>query len=364
MKIASINTYILRLPFPHDGPPLLFAGQPRNGMEMLLVRVDTDEGITGWGEAFGPGIWPATRATLETLIAPLCIGRDATQISTLQDDLRRKLHPFGSSGSVLYALSGLDIALWDIAGKRAGLPLSRLLNPDAKQELPAYASLLRYSDPNLVARKSLEAIGRGYRSIKLHEVGVAQAKMARDAIGADMTLMMDVNCPWAVAEAIGFAKELRDLNLHWLEEPVWPPDDYAGLARVRRDGGIAVAAGENASSMLDFERLLTTGAVNYVQPSITKMGGVTQMIKVFELARSHCAIVAPHSAYFGPGLLATLHVCAAQSESSIIERYYCDLEASPFGNIIDPVDGNFVIPEKPGLGADPAPEVLRNYQIH
>jgi len=363
MKITALSTIVLRLPFPHDGPPLLFAGKPRAGMEMLLLRVDTDKGITGWGEPFGPGIWPATVATIEALIAPLAIGRDATQIDTLIDDLQRKLHALGRSGSVLYALGGLDIALWDIAAKRAGVPLSRLLNPAPKRELPAYASLLRYGEPALVAGKSLEAVTRGYRHVKLHETGVAEARAARDAIGAGITLMMDANCPWNVSEAIAIASELRDVRLHWLEEPVWPPDDYAGLARVRKEGGIPIAAGENAASLGDYEQLATSGAVDYVQPSITKMGGVTRMLKVFALARSHGISVAPHSAYFGPGLLATIHVCAAQPEPIAIERYFCDLEASPFGDTINPCAGRFAVPEKPGLGADPDPVVLEKYRV-
>ena len=139
MKISAVSTIVLQLPFRHVGPPLLFAGKPRTTMEMLLVRVDTDAGITGWGEAFGPGIWPATRATIETLVAPLCIGRDPSQIQALGEDLQRKLHALGRSGSVMYALSGLDIALWDIAGKKAELPVCRLLSPAPKRDLPAYA---------------------------------------------------------------------------------------------------------------------------------------------------------------------------------------------------------------------------------
>jgi D-galactarolactone cycloisomerase len=363
MKITALSTVVLRLPFPHDGPPLTFAGKPRDGMEMLLLRVDTDEGITGWGEPFGPGIWPATCATVDALIAPLSIGRDPTQIAAVIDDLQRRLHALGRSGSVLYALSGLDIALWDIAGKRAGLPLSRMLNPAAKREVPAYASLLRYAQPELVARKSLEAVQRGYRHVKLHEVSVAAARAARKAIGPQVPLMMDTNCPWSVAQAIATARDLRNVGLHWLEEPVWPPDDYAGLARIRKEGGIPLAAGENAASLGDYEQLMAAGAVDYVQPSIIKMGGVTQMLKVFELARSRGVAVSPHSAYFGPGLLATVHACAAQPEFTMIERYYCDLEASPFGKAIEPVDGRFIVPDQPGLGADPNPEILRQYRI-
>ncbi len=363
MKISAISTIALRLPFQHRGPPLLFAGKPRNGMEMLLVRVDTDAGITGWGEAFGPGIWQATRATIENLVAPLCIGKDPAEITALGEDLKRKLHALGRSGSVVYALSGLDIALWDIAGKYAGQPICRLLNPAPKPTLPAYASLLRYTDPELVAQTAAAAIARGYRHIKLHEIGVAQIRAARAAIGPDIELMLDTNCPWTVAEAVAIARELREVNLKWFEEPVWPPDDYDGLASVRRQGGIAVAAGENAAGELEFARLFAAGAVDYAQPSVIKMGGITEMLKVIALARSRAIAIAPHSAYFGPGLLATLHVCAADPASITIERYYCDLDASPFGQAIEPVNGILPVPAAPGLGADPDPHVMREFEV-
>ena len=361
MKISAISTILVRLPFSHDGPPLLFAGKPRNGMEMLLVRVDTDEGITGWGEAFGPGIWPATRATIDTLIAPLCIGQDAARIEDLHDDILRKLHPLGRSGPVLFALSGLDIALWDIAGKRAGLSIACLLNPSAKTVLPGYASLLRYTDPALVARKAADALQRGYRAVKLHEIGVPQARAAREAIGPDVPLMLDANCPWTVDEALAVAGQLRSLDLFWFEEPVWPPDDVAGLARVRAGAGMPVAAGENSASLQDFAQLLNSRAVDYIQPSIIKMGGITGMRRVFELAGTHHVAVAPHSPYFGAGFIATLQVCAAFGGRAMIERYYCDLEASPFGSAIDPVYGEFRVPDGPGLGIEPDLAVLQRY---
>ena len=363
MKITAVSTIALQLPFQHAGPPLFFAGKPRPGMEMLLVRVDTDEGITGWGESFGPGIWLATRATIETLIAPLCIGRDPAQIAALGEDLQRKLHALGRAGSVVFALSGLDIALWDIAGKCKGVPLCRLLSETPRQDVPAYASLLRYGEPRLVAEKAAEAVSRGYKHVKLHETGVAQTRAAREAIGTGNALMLDTNCSWSVAEAIAVARELRDVGLLWFEEPVWPPEDFAGLAQVRRQGGIPIAAGENLATPTDFEHMLAAGAVDYVQPSIIKMGGVTEMVKVFNLAQSHGVAVMPHSAYFGPGLLATLHVCAARATGPWAERYYCDLDASPLGDAINPVNGRMTVPHGPGLGVDPDPEVIEKFRV-
>lgn len=363
MKIAAIGTIALRLPFAHDGPPLTFAGRPRNGMEMLLVRVDTDDGITGWGEAFGPGIWPATRAVVENILAPLCVGRDAVGIVALSEDLQRKLHPLGRSGPMIYALAGLDIALWDIAGKRAGLPLAYLLAPAARSEVTAYSSLLRYTDPALVGRKCAESVERGYRHVKLHEIGTPQVRAARAAAGEGIGLMLDANCPWSVAEALAIARQLREARLMWLEEPVWPPEDWASLAAVRRAAGIPVAAGENAASPAEFRHMLAAGAVDYAQPSVIKLGGVTPMLDVIELAREHGVGIMPHSPYFGPGFLATVHVCAALAPDALVERYYCRLDASPLGSAIDPVDGRIAVPQGPGLGADPDPEVVRRCRL-
>ncbi|MGZ8269053.1 MAG: mandelate racemase/muconate lactonizing enzyme family protein [Burkholderiales bacterium] len=362
MKIVSIETFLLRLPFEHGGPPLTFAGRPRLGMEMLLVRVDTDEGITGWGEAFGPGVWPATRAVIEELLVPMCTGRDCTDIAALAEDLQRKLHPLGRSGPVIFALAGLDIALWDIAAQRAGLPLARLLAADPASTLDAYASLLRYTDPKLVSAKCAEALAAGYRHVKLHEIGVAQARAARAAIGPRAGLMMDVNCPWSPAEAIGIAQELRDLDLLWLEEPVWPPEDHAGIASVRASAGIAIAAGENAATPAEFQHLFDQRAVDYAQPSAIKIG-ITAMLEVIERARSSGASIMPHSPYFGPGLIATLHVCAARAPAALIEIYFCELEASPLGAAITPVDGRMAVPQKPGLGVVPNADVIRKYAV-
>jgi L-alanine-DL-glutamate epimerase-like enolase superfamily enzyme len=363
VKITAIETMVLRLPFSYEGPPLFFAGKPRNGMEMLLVRVDTDEGITGWGEAFGPGIWAATRATFENLITPLCLGRQPSEIAAIGGDLERKLHQLGRAGSVIYAISGLDIALWDIAGKVAGQPICRMLNPAARTDIPAYASLLRCIEPDLVASVSAQAVGRGYRHVKLHETTVAATRAARNAIGADIKLMLDVNCAWSVEQSLEIAEAVRPLDLLWLEEPIWPPEDYAGLASIRERCGIPLAAGENVGVVTDFAHMTSFRAVDHIQPSVIKVGGITAMLHVCDLAGTRGVKVAPHSPYFGPGLLATMHLCAARPEIGMVERYYCDLDASPLGKAIDPVDGRLTLPKGPGLGVDPDPAVIARCRI-
>ncbi len=362
MTIKSITPIALNLPFEVNGPKPLFAGKPRN-MEILLVRVETDSGIVGWGEAFGFAVWPATRAAIDTLIAPLAIGRDERDMPALLADVQRKLHLLGRTGPVMFAISGLDIALWDIAGKAAGKSLADLLGGARRTDFAAYASLVRYGDPALVERNAKAAVARGYRAIKLHETAVEHVRVARAAIGPDVKLMMDTNCPWNASEAIEIAAQVREYDLFWFEEPVWPPEDYRALARVRREGGIAISAGENAVSYTDFEAMFEAGAVDYAQPSVTKIGGVSEMMRIAGLARERGITLVPHSPYFGPGLLATLQMAATFEHATMIEYSYADLGANPLGDSIAVTNGRIALLPGPGLGRDPDPEIVARYRV-
>jgi L-alanine-DL-glutamate epimerase-like enolase superfamily enzyme len=359
MKITGIESIVLNLPMVIDGATPMLAGRPRTSIDMLLVRVDTDAGITGWGEAFGHRIFPATRAALDTLLGPLCVGRDPRQVLALNDDFQRALHGVGRSGPAVYALSGLDIALWDIAGKAAGLPLYRLLGGSSRTDLPAYASLLRYGTAEAVARYTAQALGRGYRHVKLHEITVPEVKAARDVAGPDVAIMVDANCPWTVEQAIEMARRLAPLDVRWLEEPVWPPENLAGLAEVRTRGGVPTAAGENYGTVWEFRRACEAGAIAYAQPSVTKIGGVTELRRVMTVAEAFGVQVVPHSAYFGPGLLASIHCLAAMPAESLVERFYCDFAENPLGEAIDPRQGRIAVPQGPGLGVDPDPRLLQ-----
>jgi L-alanine-DL-glutamate epimerase-like enolase superfamily enzyme len=363
MNITGIETIVLELPMVIDGATPIHGGRPRTRIEMLLVRVDTDAGITGWGEAFGPRIVPATRAAIDGVLAPLCVGRDPSQILALDDELQRLLHGLGRGGPMVYARSGLDIALWDIAGKAAGLPLYRLLGGSLRADLPAYASLLRYGRAEAVAHYTAQALGRGYRHIKLHEITVPEVKAARDVAGAGVSIMVDTNCPWTVQEAIEMARRLAPLDLHWLEEPVWPPENLAGLAEVRARSGIPIAAGENYGTAWEFRRAFEAGALTYAQPSVTKIGGVTELWRVMTLAETFGVQVVPHSAYFGPGLLASIHCLAAMPAESLVERYYCDFAENPLGDAIHPTGGRIAVPQGPGLGVDPDPRLLAKLRV-
>ena len=164
MKITAVESILLTVPYRSSGGLNSIAGRPSAGLNMLLVRLETDDGVTGWGEAFGHGVCPATKTAFDTLVAPMLIGRDPSAIDATMHDLQQTLHLFGRSGAVMYALSGVDIALWDIAGKVAGKPLFELLG-GADRALPAYASLLRCSGPDTVAASCTRALAQGYRQI-------------------------------------------------------------------------------------------------------------------------------------------------------------------------------------------------------
>src|SRR5712692_9111378 len=343
MKITRVESIVLNLPMVIDGATPILGGKARTSIDMLLVRVDTDAGVTGWGEAFGHRIFPATRAALDTLVGPMFIGRDPSQILAHNDEIQRVLHGVGRSGPTIYALSGIDIALWDIAGKVAGLPLYRLLGGGPRADLPAYTS---------------QALARGYGFIKLHEITVPEVQAARDVAGAGVPIMVDTNCPWTVPQAIEMARRLAPLEPHWIEEPVWPPENLAGLAEVRARGGLATAAGENYGTIWEFRRAFEAGAITYAQPSVTKIGGVTEMRRVMTLAEAFGVQVVPHSAYFGPGLLASIHCIAAMPAESWVERFYCDFADNPLGEAIHPKRGRIAVPQDPGLGADPDPRLI------
>jgi L-alanine-DL-glutamate epimerase-like enolase superfamily enzyme len=352
--------------------PYNFGNTPENAaatqwqkMETLFVKVTTDEGVMGWGEGFGLAACGITKVAVEKAIAPLAVGRDPTDIAALMRDIAYRQRNCSRNGPVGFALSALDIALWDIAGKRAGKPLYRLLGgSEAVELMPAYASLLRYGNADVVRKNAAKAVERGYRHVKLHEIGIAEISAAREAIGADIELTVDASCAWTVPAAIEVAKKLKPCNLKWLEEPLWPPEDYAGMARLKAESGTTTAAGENAGTLADIAQLLGTAHVDYVQPSVTKIGGVSAMRQVAEMARQNGPRIAPHSPYFGPGLIATIHFAASIPERPTIERFYLDLEASPLGELVEAPGGFMRVPQGPGLGIDVDEAALWKYRVN
>lgn len=364
MKIARIDTRWVAVPFDHGGPPTTgFGGRAWADMQTLIVEVETECGVVGYGEIFGHNAIPSAKAALETMIAPFLIGRDARAIGPLMLEMQRTNHNFGRYGQTLFAISGVDTALWDIAGKAAGLPLWQLLGGTEKDRIPGYASLMRFEDLEFIEKRTADAVAMGYDFVKLHERTPEAVEAARAGGGTDVKIMVDTNCPWTVNEAIQIGDAMADHGVHWLEEPVWPPENFEGLAEVRARGLCPVAAGENASTAWEFQQMLRAGAVDWVQPSVAKVGGVTETRKVMELATAANVGVALHSPYFGPGYIASMHLLAAHvGQAAPLERLFGTLEATLYPGLVDPdADGNFRVPDGPGLGADPDPDVMRDF---
>ena len=356
MKITRVTTHHHRTDFTYGASTGGVGGNLHlKAMDTLLVRVDTDAGIHGWGEGFGFTLAGTTKDAVDRLIGPACIGQDARDIAGLTRMLARRFHNFGRNGPVTFGLSAIDIALWDIRARAEGRPLHALLGSAARTAVPAYASLLRYGRPDDVARNVTEALARGYRHIKLHEVDLACIRAAHQA-APDTPLMLDINCTWDTeGEAIEFCEAVQPLNAAWVEEPIWPPEDIPAIARIRAASDVPIAAGECNGTVEDFCRMFELRAVDVAQPSITKIGGLSAMLEIAELAREAGVRLVPHCPYFGPGLLATLHFLAATEEAEPIEIYFADLAKAPYGEALVPKAGMIAVPAGPGLGYEPSP---------
>jgi D-galactarolactone cycloisomerase len=360
LKIVGVEAIPLSIPFQYGAEGWKLGSGGWKALDFCLVRVDTDAGLTGWGEAFSYSCRRAVAAAVRDMIAPIAVGRDASHVDAIHSELQKRLHIFGRFGITAFALSGLDIALWDLAGKAAGKPLYQLLGGARRSRIATYASLLRYADEKLVQRYCEQALGEGHRAIKLHEVSEPVIAAARAAVPRDVALLLDVNCEWTVPEAVAIGKRLAPHGLAWFEEPVFPPEDAAGLRAVGQACGIPIAAGENCCFATQFAALLD--AIQYAQPSVTKVGGITEFLKVAALVRGRGARLAPHSPYFGPGALATLHLLAALTDDARFEYFYCWAEAALYGSLLRPAKGELAMPRASGLGADPDPDVIRRYR--
>ncbi len=364
MKIISVEPILLELPYRHNGPVVPFGGVALPSVRCLLVRVETEDGLVGWGEAFGYGVIPATIVALRTLVAPLAVGRDARDIKGLVEQIAQTVHMFGRSGPAQYAISGLDIALWDLAGKRAGCSVATLLGGHHRERIKAYSSFSINKTRDHLHVSVEIALARGFKAIKLHEVTVEAVAATREKLPDIIDLMVDTNCPWRPDEAVDMARRMQPFGLTWLEEPIWPPEDLAGLERLRDACDVPLAVGENLGNPWMFKPFVQSSAIAYLQPSVIKIGGVTQFMKVMAMAEMEGRTVAPHSPYFGPGLLATLQIAAHSPIIPIIEIVEFEMEFPVFGTVgLPEADGMITIPDAPGLGADPSPELLERFSV-
>ena len=367
MLITNVRAHHVRIPYDAGVASFKQGASAIAAVDIVLVEVSTDAGLTGWGDAWGY-VCPRTTATaIDEMIAPQARGLevpDEAGIPAFMERIQRNLHLFGRYGITMFAISGLDIALWDLAARARGMPLHRLLGARKRTHIPAYASLLRIGTPAHVAGECEAALRRGYRAIKLHETTVPPVFAARQAIGPGIPLMVDMNCPMDEAAATAFAHACHEAAPLFLEEPVWPPEDFAAIAEVRMKGGLDTAAGENACTVHQFRHMMSKGAVTYAQPSVIKVGGITEYLKVVALADEMGARLAPHSPYFGPGLLATLQLLSLRDDGTFVEVFYMNRAACLWRGRID-VDakGAIAVPDGPGLGYEPDRAVMERYRV-
>ena len=321
--ITAIDTIALRIPFDIWAPsPVSRDGVPRTHVESLYVRVTTSAGIVGWGEAFGTAR-PLVLTAFDHWIRKLAVGQKATDRG-LVSRIERMLISLTRSGPMVAALSALDIALWDIWGKLEGVSVSTLLGGAKRSRVQCYASLLQYyGNSDHLKRNTTRALEHGYRWIKLHEHTTEAVGIARGAIGPDVPLMVDTNCAWTPQKAETTIWEMKPFNPYWVEEPIYPPEDYEALAELRRRTGVPLGMGENAASLNDYRLMVTTGAADFVQPAIVKMGGISALSKVAMEVEALGATCIPNAFYLGPGYLAALHCVATKEKESPLERIVC-----------------------------------------
>jgi D-galactarolactone cycloisomerase len=360
VKITAVEAVPLGIPWRPTDPPSPWTA--RLGTQ-VLVRVSTDEGLVGWGEAFALGAPRAVCAAVQDALEPLLLGEPPTDIERLVDRLHRGTLLFGRRGLGMFAISGVELALWDLAGQARGVPVYELLGGLAQPRISAYASLARFDRPTDVAGAAAGAVAQGFRGVKLHQTDEASVAAAREAVGSGVALMLDVNCPWTPAEAIRMGRALARYDLAWLEEPVWPPEDYQGLAQVAAALDTPIAAGENEATAIGFREMMRTKAVDIVQPSPPKVGGLGEAKKIVTLAAAWNVLVVPHSFYFGPGLAAALHLAASTPGMAWVEWPMGDLAIPLLEAPIHPEAGWLAPPAVPGLGGRPSATALRRYPL-
>jgi L-alanine-DL-glutamate epimerase-like enolase superfamily enzyme len=360
--ITAIDTIRLRIPLDTWAPPPMFAGRPRTHVEAVYVRVTTSNGVVGWGESFGSS-GSLIVGAFDNWIRQLAVGKDPTD-KTLMPGIERLLHGLGRAGPVMHALSGLDIALWDIRGKVEGVSVSKLLGGAKRKRVETYASLLQYNGVvEHVKRNTTRALERGYRHIKLHERTAEAVAAAREATGPGVPIMVDTNCGWTADQAEKAVAAMAASKPFWVEEPIWPPEDFESLAKLRKATGVPLAMGENATSPSDFRKMIAAGATDFVQPSIVKIGGISQLWAIATEAEKSGITCVPHAFFFGPGYLATLHCLACKERESPLERLFADVAFVAYSKTVPDVNGAVEVPDRPGLGADPEEDMIAKFRV-
>jgi len=366
MKITEVKTIRLRATIPTEGQVFSRSGV-RNSRSTTLVKVETDEGIFGVGSCSGNG------ELLEVIVAkvlkPLLVGMDPTQIDEIWDQayVRGGHKEFGTRGVGVVALSGIDIALWDILGKVRGLPIYQLLGDKCRDTVPVYATALYPEEPYKVAKRARALAEQGFHGVKIKvgfdldkDIGIVRA--VRQELGKDFTVMTDANQGYSLEIGLKAAEAFSECGAFWLEEPLFV-EDIEGHAQLREKGKVPIAVGENLHTYYAFENFIARGAVDFLQPDVARAGGITEIRKIAALAAKHSVSVSFHTWGDAVALAASLHLSVALKVCGLMELDYTynPLRAELLKEPLEVKKGFMTPPDKPGLGVELDPAALQRF---
>lgn len=372
MKITDVETIVLRLPD-------LDASKCDGTQDTLIVRIRTDEGVVGIGEADSSP--PVVRAAVEagashsiaTGLRELLIGENPFETERIWEKMYQGTVYFGRGGPAMHAMSAADLALWDIVGKATGRPVCVLLGGVFRRRLKAYASALMPETIEEAVRLARRYVDEGYRAIKFGwgpigrdpEFDEAQVRAIRQAVGDDVDLMIDAGLAWTWKEALQMAKVYERYRVFWLEEPVHS-DDLAGYRELAERTSLLIAGGEQESGRRAFQRLLDEGKLDIVQPDLGRCGGLTEAKKIAYMAHDRRRRVVPHAFKTGVLLSASVHFAASIPNGWMVEY---TVSSSPLArelvrHSIRLENGHVSVPtDRPGLGIELDDSVLEKYRV-
>lgn len=362
MKISKVAARLLQA----EPRTVIVSAAGRNPkLASVLVEVETDEGISGYGEAMARGGGAATKEAVLQLLAPIIVGQNPLNIEGLFRAMLKEPRRWGHDGGmVIEALSGIDIALWDIAGKAYGRPVRDLLMGAGRDTVDVYGSSVYIDTVENMVAATKEQVAAGYSMVKL-KVGrpashggwradLRAITAIREAVDDDIDLAVDANSAYDAADAVRMARQFEQLGISFFEEPV-PPDDLDGYARVRASSSVPLAGGETYFLPYKFNEVLRRGLLDVVQPELARCGGITGARQVAALAQASRVRFAPHTGLSG-GLshLAALHVAAAAAELYTFEYMFIahPLREIFLGGYPRPTNGVLAVPTGPGLGLE------------
>jgi D-galactarolactone cycloisomerase len=367
MTIIDVRAYTISAPL---AKPWRFAGVVISETTATIVEVEADNGLIGYGEALtrlGPSV---AREVVTSVLRPVVIGADPMNVDVLWERMFSTMKSRGHwKGFMIEAISGVDIALWDLIGKALNQPVSTLLGGRHHEKLEAYASSIMLMERKDMVKEAQDLVGQGYRKIKA-KVGLGvdtdfgNIQAIRQAVGPEVGIMLDANSGYSTEEALRLGVMIEPLGILWLEEPV-PPHDLEGYARLTNSLRMPVAGGESEFTRWGFRDLILRGKVSIVQPDIARCGGFTEGRKIAALASSHGVIVAPHTGASGAvSLAAAVHFASSLSNFYLYEHMYTE---NPLRTEIlkDPIleceNGFVTVPTGPGLGIEIDKEKLKRF---